>query len=169
MRFNINHQTPHYKTWGFGVIELFTMAKLIYFGTVDENGILKLTNKNGFANDLKDFIGKEVRLTVERKAKRSNALNAYFHAVIVPIIKQALIDAGWREAKSDEWVKDFIKYHCLVKEFVSEQGEVIKSLGKTSELTSGEFLELIADCQKWAAEYLNVYIPDPNEQTEIDL
>lgn len=145
------------------------MQKLIYFGKITD-GILKLTNKQGFANDLHDYEGKEVRLTLEAKRKRSNKLNAYFHAVIVPIVKQALLDAGWREAKSDEWVKDFIKFHCLVQEYTNpETGEVIKSLGKTSELTDGEFCDLIARCQQWAAEFLNTYIPDPNQQTEIEL
>lgn len=145
------------------------MNKLEYFGHVDELGILKLTNKTGFANDLHEFKGKDVRLTVEKKSKRSDGQNRYFHAVCVPIVRDHLLDLGWKEAKSQEWVKDYIKFHCLVKEFHNEDtGEVIKSLGKTSGLTVSEFMDFIADVQHWAASELGLIIPDPNEQTDLN-
>jgi hypothetical protein len=145
------------------------MAKLIYFGKV-ENGILKLTNKSGFSNDLKDYEGKEVRLTVERKSKRSNPQNDYFHGCVIPIVRAHLLDLGWKEAKSTEWVKDYIKFHCLIKEFTNEDtGEVMKSLGKTSDLTTSEFKEFIEDVQQWAATELDLVIPDPGEILSLDI
>lgn len=143
--------------------------KLEYFGTVDDNGILKLTNKTGFANDLHEFKGKEVRLIVERKSKRSNDQNSYFHGVCLPIVRAHLLDLGWKEAKSQEWVKDYIKFHCLVKEYHNEEtGEVMKSLGKTSGLTTSEFMDFIADVQQWAAQELGLVIPDPGQQTDLN-
>lgn len=144
------------------------MQKLIYFGKITD-GILKLTNKQGFANDLLDYEGKEVRLTLEAKSKRSSGQNKFFHAVCVPIIKSHLIDLGWKEAKSDEWVKNYIKFKCLVKEYVNEEtGDIIKSLGETSALTVGEFIEFIQDVQIFAAEQLGVIIPDPESQQSIN-
>lgn len=143
--------------------------KLTYFGII-KDGILKLTNKQGFADDLKLYEGKEVRLTVESKSKRSLLQNNYFHAVCIPIIRNHLLDLGWKEAKSQEWVKDYIKFKCLVKEYVNEDtGETMKSLGKTSELTKTEFSEFVQDVQRFSAEELGLYIPDPGEILTIDL
>lgn len=143
--------------------------KLEYFGDVDQAGILKLTNKTGLSNDLHYFKGKKVRMTIEEASKRSNAQNKYFHAVCVPIVRAHLIDLGWKEAKSSDWVKDYIKFHCLIKEYHNEDtGEVIKSLGKTSGLSVAEFIDFIADIQHWAASELGLIIPDPNEQTDLN-
>lgn len=145
-------------------------TRLEYYGTVDANGVLKLTNRTGFAQDLHDFIGKEVRITVERKAKRSNQQNRFFHGVLLPIVKAHMIDIGWKEAKSSEWVKDYIKFHCLVKEVVNEEtGEIEKTLGKTSELSTSEFKDMIADVQQFASEKWDLYLPDPGEILKLDL
>lgn len=145
------------------------MNKLTYFGKITD-GILKLTNKQGFADDLHLYEGKDVRITLEAKSKRSSGQNKFFHAVCVPIIKAHLIDLGWKEAKSDEWVKNYIKFKCLVKEYVNEEtGETMKSLGETSALTTGEFIEFIQDVQRWCSEDLGIYIPDPNEIIKLDI
>lgn len=147
-----------------------TAKKLEYFGKVDDKGILKLYDRIGFSEDLKDFHDKEVRIIVELKQKRSNEQNKYFHAVCVPIVRNHLLDLGWREARSKEWVKDYIKFHCLIREYSNEDtGEVIKSLGKTSDLTTTEFKEFIDIIQQWASESLGLYIPDPGEQINLNL
>jgi len=113
--------------------------------------------------------GKDVIVTIQkRRSKRSDPQNRYFHGVCIPIIQQGLLDAGWNEARSAEWTKDFIKMNCLVKSYTNElTGEVKDSIGKTSGLTKSEFMDLIADVQQWAAENLGIYVPDPNEQTEL--
>lgn len=146
------------------------IKKLEYFGKVDNKGILKLYDKIGFSEDLREFHDKEVKIIVELKSKRSNEQNKYFHAVCVPIVRAHLLDLGWKEARSKEWVKDYIKYHCLVREFVNEDtGETIKSLGKTSDLSTFEFKQFIEDIQQWASESLGLYVPDPGEITKLDL
>lgn len=144
--------------------------KITYFGSVDENGKLKITNHNVFLSDLKNFCGKQIRLTIEPKSKRSLPQNSYLHGVVIPIVKMHLLDLGWKEARSNEWVKDYIKYNCLIKETVNElTGEVIKSLGETSGLTTSEFMDFIADVQQWAAEKLDLQIPSPGEIIEMEL
>jgi hypothetical protein len=146
------------------------MAKLTYFGSVDNAGILKITNRNAFNADLRDLSGKEIRLTIERKAKRSDPQNRYLHGVIIPIVKAHLLDLGWKDAKSNDWVKNYIKYNCLIVECVNEEnGEVIKSLGETSGLTTSEFMDFVADIQQWAATELGLIVPDPGQVLEMEL
>lgn len=143
--------------------------KFQYFGKV-ENGSLKITNRKMFDRDIENvFNGKEISITIEKKrVKRSDPQNRYFHGIIIPIVQQGLLDAGYEEAKSREWVKDLIKMQCLVKETFSETtGECIKSLGKTSQLTKSEFCELVESVQRWSAQFLNVVIPNPGEQVDL--
>lgn len=143
--------------------------KLQYFGSVDSNGTLTITNKNGFLSDLRDFIGKQVKIIIEPKAKRSHPQNRYFHGCVIPIVKAHLLDSGWIEAKSNEWVKNYIKYNCLIIEQENETtGEIIKTLGETSILTTTEFNDFIAEVQRWGAEVLGLYIPDPGEQIDLN-
>lgn len=146
------------------------MNRLEYFGNVDDQGILKLTNRTGFANDLALFKNHEVKIIIELKSKRSLEQNSYFHAVCLPIVRSHLLDLGWKEARSSEWVKDYIKFHCLIKEYINpETGEVMKSLGKTSGLSTSEFKEFVEDVQHWAATELDLIIPDPGQKLSLDL
>lgn len=144
------------------------MNKLTYFGTITETGGLNITNKKGFLADLLQYAGKAIRITIESKSKRSNQQNRYFHGVVIPIVKVHLLDLGWKEAKSNEWVKNYIKYNCLIKEVVNEEtGETIKTLGETSMLTTAEFMDFIADIQEWSATKLDLQIPSPGEVLEM--
>ena len=132
---------------------------------VSDKGISK-SKRDELNNIIMSLTGKRIKITIERAFnKRSNNQNAYLHGVVIPLIKHRLIELGFAEAKSDDWVKDFIKYNCLLKEFINQQtGEIIKSLGRTSGLSKSEFMDFIAEVQMWAAEKLDVYIPDPNEE-----
>ena len=134
-----------------------------------EDGKISDFKKKELVHAIKSYSGR-VKITVEKaRSKRSVNQNAYFHGVVIPMIASKLIDMGFNEAKSKDWTKDFIKYNCLLKEAVSEKtGEVIKSLGRTSGLTKSEFMDFVSEVQQWAAEKLDLYIPDPNEQTQIN-
>lgn len=135
---------------------------------VTEQGTVSDIKKKEIGSALRIHAGKRIVLTIERKYnKRSNSQNRFLHGVVIPIIQEGLIEAGWNEAKSFEWTKDFIKSQCLVREFVNEKtGEVKSAIGKTSELTTSEFAELIDAIAQWGAEYLGVFVPMPGEQLE---
>jgi len=139
------------------------------FADVSSQGTITDFKKKEIGKAIKENAGKRIIFTIERKYnKRSTNQNSFFHGVILPILSQALIEAGYNEANSMEWTKDFVKYHCLIKEYVNKKtGEVTKSIGNTSGLTTTEFMELIATIQQWAMENLNCYLPDPNEQIKI--
>lgn len=140
------------------------------FCTVDEHGKITL-GRQKLIKALQSFAGKRVTLTIERQfKKRSGQQNRYFHGLVIPLIQQRLQELGWKEAISETWVKDLVKLQCLKTETVNElTGEVMPSIKPTSGLSTSEFMELLADIQQWAAEKLDLYIPDPNEQTEIEL
>lgn len=132
---------------------------------VSEGGSYRVVNKKLFAQCLKSFNGKPLTLTIERKKKkRSSPQNRFFHGPVLDILQTGLIDAGYNEARSKEWVKDLVKYKFLRSEAVSETtGEVIEVIRGTSDLTTSEFMDLMADVTQWAAEYLGIEIPDPGQ------
>ena len=70
---------------------------------------------------------------------------------------------------SKEQTHDLLKYKFLLIEFITGDGEVIKSIGSTRKLGKEEFGEYIDNISRWAHEYLNINIPQPNEQTTIQI
>ncbi len=140
--------------------------KLLAYGRV-LNGLVKLSNKTEFAKDIANFEGKEIVITVEVKSKkRSLKQNRYYWGVVVPLVKAGLTDAGWRY--TTEQVHEDLKRDFNIVEIVNEQsGEIRKSIGSTTEMTTKQIMEYFAKITEWSAEYLGVEIPEPNEQLEI--
>lgn len=88
----------------------------------------------------------------------------------MPIVFDGLIDAGYeRKELSFEVVHEFLRSKFLKKNICNDSGEFIEIIKHTSELSTVEMMEYIADIQKWGSEVLGVYIPDPNEQTTLDI
>jgi len=132
-----------------------------------ESGTLKIIHRAKFLEAVKSLRDGRYSLTIERKyRKRSNPQNAFYHAVIIPLVLQGLKDLGFADFDKDK-THDLIKFKFLKKEIVSEHGEVIETVGSTAKLTTSEFMELISDITQWAFEYLGVTIPEPGSQTEI--
>jgi hypothetical protein len=129
------------------------------------------TNRSVLSQAMSAFNGMDVDITIERhKRKRSNPQNSYLHGAVLPIIRNRLIELGINEAQSKEWVFDFIKANCLVTEIVNkETGEVLKSLGKSSALSTWEFNEFVERIQQYCSEKLSLYIPDPGEDIILSL
>lgn len=131
------------------------------------NGNLK-RNRNQILETIKSFEGKELLITFEQpKKKRSNNQNSYYWGIVIVLIKSALKDTGNNLNTND--VHDLLRLKFL-KETISikeETGEIIERVKSTTELTTSQFMEYIAEIQQFAAEYFDVIIPDPN--TEIIL
>jgi hypothetical protein len=133
------------------------------------NGNLK-RNRNLILDALKSFEGQEITITLQKaKKRRSNPQNSFYHAVCVPIMQQCLKDAGYLMTleQTHEMLKlRFLKESILVNEQTAEYIERIKS---TTELSTIEFMEYILDIQKFAIEYFNTEIPDPNQNITLAL
>lgn len=131
------------------------------------NGNLK-RNRSEILETIKSFEGRDVLITFEKpKKKRSNNQNSYYWGIVIVLIKSALKDTGNNLNTND--VHDLLRLKFL-KETISikyETGEVIERVRSTTELTTSQFMDYIAEIQQFAAEYFDLIIPDPN--TEIIL
>jgi len=139
---------------------------LKYTATVTDSG-LHLHNRKRFDKEVLAFAGKDVEVMIHRpRSKRSGQQNRYYWGGVVPIVCRGLNDVGYRisEAETHEYLKASFLKDSIVNE---KTGELLPMIGSTRKLTTVEFMEYIQDIQRWAAEFLGIEIPDPNEQVEI--
>lgn len=131
-----------------------------YFSDV-KDGRLQLNISKRIKEDLAAFEGKRVEINIARKkSKRSNQQNRLMW-VYATILADEI-------GMSKNEVHEILKYKFLQKEAVDEKtGEVLKYIGSTTTLTKSEFIDLIDNVIRWAAEFFNVVLPAPN--TQIDM
>lgn len=137
--------------------------KIIYTGKVDAQGRLKITNRLTFDKELQAFAGKDVVITLEKKSrKRSVQQNRYYYGICVEMVWQRLRHLGHEVSRED--THEILKSLFNKKELINENtGEIISYAQSTTALSTTDFMAFIADIQKWAAEKLDIYIPDPLE------
>lgn len=143
------------------------MSVLTYSGRV-VGGKLVLDDytKAKLAAEVKELEGKCVELVIKKLPRRSNAQNAYYWGVVVAMVKEGLRVMGHKV--SDEDTHAFLKDRFNGKDVASIDGEYIGKIGGSTKLMNkAEFMEYLAAIQQFAAQYLGVVIPDPNEQMKI--
>jgi hypothetical protein len=101
---------------------------------------------------------------ISTRKRRGLKQNAYYWGVVCEMVRDGLKDAGYRcintTDDAHEVTKSLFLKHRLVNE---ETGEVIETIGSTATLTTIEFNQYIEEIIQWAAEYLSIQIPLPNE------
>ncbi len=140
--------------------------KIKYNGKVTDR--LRIYNRAEFDKDILLFNGKEVTIIIEKK-KRSRSLeqNSYYWGVVVPLVREGLLDVGYKVGVEE--THELMKDKFALKEHVNENtGEVLESKQSTSTMTTMEFMGYISDIQQWGAEYLSINIPDPGQQVNFE-
>lgn len=121
-------------------------------------------NRNLIIDAIKSFEGKDVLITFEKpKKKRSNPQNAFYYGVIIPIVQNCLRDAGY--IMTNEATHDLIKLKFLKEVILTNEdtGEVVERVKSTTELSTSQFMDFIAEISVFTNEYFGVIIPSPND------
>lgn len=109
-------------------------------------------------------------LSADRKNKRTNNQNAYYWMILTDYIQPALYNEGWNNIKTKDDAHEFISDLFLKVKVINEvSGDSWTRTKSTSELSTVEFNLYLEEIWQWAAEYLNVNIPSPNEQLIFNL
>jgi hypothetical protein len=112
-------------------------------------------------SELKDGV---YQVKISTRKQRSLPQNAYYWGVICDMVKQGLYEAGYRSVKTSDNAHEVMKNLFLKKRIVNEDtGEVIETIGSTASLTTEAFIIYVEEIIQWAAEYLGIEIPLPNE------
>jgi hypothetical protein len=134
------------------------------------NGIFK-RNRNLVLNAIKSFNDKDVVITFSKpKKSRSNNQNNFYWGVVLPLIQKGLLDAtGELRSYDNIHYKILLPLFAPTNEIVNKDtGECIVEHLTSSDLTTTQFCEYILEIQKWAAEFLGIDIPSPNEENLIN-
>lgn len=101
--------------------------------------------------------------TVQRKQRRrTTPQNAYLWAVVYPMLLTGLRQAGW-EFTDCEQVHHFFKQHVAGESFINRKtGEAVTLPGSTAAMSTLEFETYIDRLRRYAEQYLNIEIPEPN-------
>jgi len=139
-------------------------------GVITPQGALRIYNRPLFEEEVRAMSrDKDLAVTIEVKMKkrvRSDVQNAYYWGVVVAMIVERLRELGHDVDR--DLTHEFLKGRFLYTELTDPtSGEVMKIPRKTSELATDEFIVYIEQVKQFAAETLDIYIPDPNEQLEI--
>jgi hypothetical protein len=133
------------------------------------NGQIK-RNRNLVTEAIQSFEGKTIILTIERQTKkRSNNQNAYYHGVLIPIIKNCIKDS-WAEIWSSERCHEFCKMQFNFNEKINEEtGEIIRLPKSTTENTTTAQEEFHHEIRNFIKEWFSVDCPLPNEEITLNL
>lgn len=102
-------------------------------------------------------------VTPNRKT-RSNQQNAYLWGVVYPAVLFGLQDAGW-EITHEEQVHEYCKQAFAAREVINKDtGEVLSLPSSTARMQTAEFNVYVDKIKAFALEYLNITIPEPNEE-----
>jgi hypothetical protein len=110
------------------------------------------------------FEEKKVLITLQLfKRKRSYLQNAYWWGVVIEMVYATFRGFGERISKAD--CHEMLKLKFLEAHFVDPvSGEIAERYTRSStDLTTVEFMEFIAQTQQYMAEQYGIVIPDPNE------
>jgi len=113
--------------------------------------------------ELKDGV---YQVTIKIRRQRSIAQNAYYWGVVCDMVKDGLKDAGFEGIFTAEDAHEVMKSMFLKRSVYNQDtGEVLAKFGRsTANLSTIEFIEYIERIIQWAAEYLGINVPYPNEE-----
>ena len=145
--------------------------RLEYFGHVKDG---KITLPKRLRGEVcQAFEGRNIQVVFTRKRKaRSSLQNAYYWAVVVPMILEEFINLGHDlqagNAEHIEAVHGFLKARFLTGKTICDANQVEINLPPTTrDLSTVDFMDYLDNVCRWAAESLNLTIPEPNEQTSL--
>lgn len=141
-------------------------------GRISEEGGLRVNSDERplLLSVLSEWRGKEITLEVRlNRRRRSEQQNSYYWKVVVGLVRKALMEEHGEMYTKDE-VHGILKQQCNWREITNEEsGESIKIPKSTRDLNTLEFEEYEERCRRFAAEFLGVDIPLPNENTDAEL
>ena len=123
----------------------------VFTGMVD-NGGLRFDRQSVVDNYMCTLIGQRVEVIIRKpRTKRSDVQNSYYWGVVIELLSKEL---GYDK---DE-LHEILKY-----KFLQSNAMGMPYIKSTTKLSTGEFEEYLSKIKQWAAEFLHIVIPDPNE------
>lgn len=124
------------------------------FTGIIKQGKLTLENPRRYLVHIARYEGKRVEVVVRTpKSQRSTDQNAAYWGIAIEILCDHL---GFDKDAMHDALK--IKFASRID---GKTGLMVTE--STAKMDTKRFMQYYGDIQRWAADFLNVYIPDPNE------
>lgn len=125
----------------------------------------KVLNRDNIARLFKSLEDGTYAIRIFIRRKRTLPQNDYYWGVVCEMVKDGLRDAGYDNVHTPEDAHEVLKYLFLRRRVVNkETGELLAEIpGSTASLNTYDFSEYLEHIIRWAAEYLGIVIPYPNE------
>ena len=127
----------------------------------------EILNKRTVRDFFKGLPDGRYQVKADAFKKRSNPQNRYLWGIVYQFVLDGLQDAGYDEIKTVEDAHIVCKNLFLKVNLPSKDGVALEFIRSTKTLNKEEMGEYIENIARWAAEYLSVTIPAPNEQTSL--
>lgn len=124
----------------------------IFTGIVRNSHEITMDAPIRYSDHLFALQGHRVEVVVRKiKAKRSENQSRYYWGVVLELLSKEL---GYDQDEMHEILKyKFLQSHAMGMPYVKS----------TTKLSTGEFEDYLSKIKRWAAEFLHIVIPDPNE------
>lgn len=114
---------------------------------------MTIPNREQFLDAVSQLRDGRVLVSVTDRDQRSGAQNRYYWGTVV---RQLSEHTGYEPEEMHEVLK--LKFNCRRVEVGGEEMEIG---GTTTKMDTAEFNAYIEQIQRWAAQELNVILPDP--------
>lgn len=130
-------------------------------GKITPDGVIVAENATVLKRWIENNKDCGIRISLEVfREKRSSKQNRYYWGVVVEMIKNRLEDLG--HTLSTEEVHDFLKKEFNYKEINTGDTYFLKIPQSTKDQDTVSFNEYLGKIQMFAAEVLEIAIPDPD-------
>lgn len=128
----------------------------------------RVVNGKLFRDECNKLAPGRYRMTIEKMRKNKSLPQlGYYYACVLPLFMQHLIKAGYEFTNIDQ-VDAFAKSRFASQPIINKHtGEVIEIPGLKREMTTLEMSTFTNAIRDWDAEYLGGYIPEPENQIEM--
>ena len=134
--------------------------RLDFAALVDDSGALKPADPMAWRVGISRLSGKPVHVTIQtRRRPRSRAENNYYFGVVLTMI-------GLETGHTPEEVHDSAPVVSLRRVLDSRLGWIVRS---TTTFSTVEMEDYLTEVRAWAASFLGLIIPLPNESIEVSL
>jgi hypothetical protein len=129
----------------------------------------RVVNSSDFYRELNALKGR-YRLTIERyRRSKSNPQLRWLYGQVYPLVLKGLNDAGWEFTTIAE-VDEYCKSMFASREVLNRHtGEIMFVPGLKRDMTTTEMMTYVDAIRDWASEYLNINIPEPEQQMAMNL
>ena len=148
--------------------------KLEFSGRVLDNGTIELP-KTMRKQISAAYRGKKIIVRIEELSKKhSDAQRGYYRACFLSALIIGFNQTGEQLQVDNKAHLDLMHEFCKERflkdkgrEIVTPDGQILHLPASTEDLNKDQYGKYLDDIAQWAAEYLNIVIPEPGEQVSI--